>query len=182
MSYIFVGDVIKGSPMSNINVADVNGSPSPQTSNQAAVAFQKALENICETQSGLALRMKRLGDHRPISTILRSIQRIASGETHVSGEMLVILEMLNRERQRAESEASKLQWNVAGGCYTAKTHNFTISLSRQSKGRWLVNLVHIDGYSPPVPNWQPQLNDAKIKSLLCLYDALADFHAADLRV
>jgi len=118
---------------------------------------------------------RRLGDRRPLDTILRGIQRMASGETRVSGEMLVILEMMNRERQRARYEASVLPWvTVANGCVTTKTRDFTISLSPQSRGRWLVNLVHVDGYSPPWPAWQSNLDEAKIKSLLCLDDALAD--------
>jgi hypothetical protein len=163
------------SRMTDVDVATILNGPPPRTPEQATAAFRKALEELCETQSGLALRMQRLGDRRPLDTILRGIQRMASGETRVSGEMLVILEMMNRERQRAKYEASKLPWaNVANGCVTTKTRDFTISLSPQSRGRWLVNLVHVDGYSPPWPAWQSYLDEAKIKSLLCLDDALAD--------
>jgi hypothetical protein len=161
--------------MTDADIATLLNGPPPPTPEQAMAAFRKALEDLCETQSGLALRMHRLGDRRPLDTILRGIQRMASGETRVSGEMLVILEMMNRERQRARYEASKLPWaTVANGCVTTKTRDFTISLLPQSRGRWLVNLVHVDGYSPPWPAWQSNLDEAKIKALLCLDDALAD--------
>jgi len=146
----------------------------PQTLGQAAEAFRKALEDLGETPTSLAARMHRLGDRRPVGTILRGIQRMASGETRVSGEMHVIIGMMDRDRQRAKFEASRLLWSsVANGCVTTRTCDFTISLSRQSRGRWLVNLVHAEGYNAPWPEWQPSLEEAKIKSLLCLDEALA---------
>jgi hypothetical protein len=161
--------------MTDIDIATLVSGSSPQTPEQAIAAFRRALEELGETQSSFAARMGRLGDRRPFETILRGIQRMASGETRVSGEMQVILEMMIRGRQRAKYEASRLGWSsVANGCVTTKTRDFTITLSRQTRGRWLVNLVHVDGYSPPWPAWQPNLEEAKIKSLLCLDDALAD--------
>jgi hypothetical protein len=159
--------------MTDTEIATLINGP-PQTPEQATAAFRKALDDLGETQSRFAVRMRRLGDRRPIDTILRSIQRMASGETRVSGEMQVIVQMMDRDRQRAKYEAARLPWSsVANGCVTTKTRDFTISLSPQSRGRWLVNLVHVDGYSPPWPEWQPSLEEAKIKSLLCLDEALA---------
>jgi hypothetical protein len=155
--------------------ADFVNGPSSQTPEQARAAFRKALDDLGETQSGLALRMQRLGDRRPLDTILRGVQRMASGETRVSGEMQVLLKMMDRERQRAKYESSTIPWSlVANGCVTAKTRDFTISLAPESKGRWRVSVVHVDGHSPPIPAWQPNLEEAKIKSLLCVDDALAD--------
>jgi hypothetical protein len=147
----------------------------PDTPEQVTAAFRKALDELGETPSGLASRMKRLGDKRPYESILRGIQRMAAGDTRVSGEMHALLEMMNRERRRAKFESSKLQWNsINSGCVTAKLRDFTITLSAQSRGRWHVNLVHLNGYSPPWPSWQPSLEEAKIRALICLDDALND--------
>ena len=147
----------------------------PLTPEQATVAFRKALEELGESQSGLASRMQRLGDKRPFANILRNIQRMASGETRVSGEMEALLEMLNRERRRARFEAEILPWtSIGNGCVASKVRDFTITLTAQSRGRWHINLVHQDGYSPPWPSWQDSLEEAKIKSLICLDDAILD--------
>jgi len=146
--------------------------PSPE---QLKDLFLAALEMLGETQSSLAARMKRLGDHRPQSTILRSIQRMASGETRVSGEMQVIVELIRRERRRAKSESDKLEWTSAiQGCVRTKTREFTISLSPHSRGRWAINLMHDNGYSPPWPQWQQSLEAAKVKAVQAVDDGLDD--------
>lgn len=147
----------------------------PLTPEQATVAFRKALDELGESQSGLAARMQRLGDKRPFANILRTIQRMATLETRVSGEMDVLLEMLNRERRRAKFEAENLLWTSIGDCcVTTKARDFTITLTAKSRGRWLVNLVHQGGYSPQWPSWQDGLEEAKIKALICLDDAIID--------
>jgi hypothetical protein len=100
---------------------------------------------------------------------------MASGETRVSGEMQLILELFNREARRARYEADKLPWvQVTKGMLTAKTRDFTISLSEQTRGRWHISLMHKDGYSPPWPSWQPNLEAAKVRALLCVDEAVHD--------
>jgi hypothetical protein len=51
------------------------------------------------TQSGLARRMKQLGDDRDEKNILRSIQRMVAGDARVSGEMRALLGLLEQSRQ-----------------------------------------------------------------------------------
>lgn len=142
------------------------------TPEEETAEFRAALDDLAETQSGLASRMMRLGDRRPFASILRGVQRMATGETRVSGEMHALLEMMNRERRRAKFEATSLTWKtIRTGCVTAKTRDFTITLSAQSRGRWHINLVHVDGYRPTWPSWQPDLEEAKIRSIICVEDA-----------
>ena len=52
-------------------------------------------------QSSMARHMRELGDHRPEKNILRSIQRMVSGEARISGEMRALLGLM--ERQAAEA-------------------------------------------------------------------------------
>jgi hypothetical protein len=50
------------------------------------------------TQSGLARRMKQLGDPREEKNILRSIQRQISGNARFSGEMRALIGLLEEIR------------------------------------------------------------------------------------
>ncbi len=52
------------------------------------------------TQSGLARRMKELGDDRDTKNILRSIQRMVGGDARVSGEMRALLGLLEQVKGR----------------------------------------------------------------------------------
>jgi hypothetical protein len=52
------------------------------------------------TQSGLARRMKELGDDRDKKNILRSIQRMVAGDARVSGEMRALLGLMEEMRGR----------------------------------------------------------------------------------
>jgi hypothetical protein len=57
-------------------------------------------------QSSLARRMKQLGDDRDEKNILRSIQRMVSGDARVSGEMRALLGLLRemkRDARRADA-------------------------------------------------------------------------------
>ena len=78
----------------SIETKRVSGSP------ESAATFREQLEAIEETQSGLAKLMKRCGDDRQPSTMLRNMQRMALGEARVSGEMRVLLHFLRRGREK----------------------------------------------------------------------------------
>jgi hypothetical protein len=67
---------------------------------ESAAFFRAKLAEIGETQSSLARLMKRYGDDRPERNILRSIQRTASGQSRVSGEMRVLLRFMERGRKK----------------------------------------------------------------------------------
>ncbi len=50
------------------------------------------------TQAGFARLMQSLGDHRNEKNILRSIQRMVSGDNRVSGEMRALIGLLETQR------------------------------------------------------------------------------------
>lgn len=138
-------------------------------------AFVAALEAVGDPPAELARRMDQLGDNRSIPTILRSIQRMMSGEVRVSGEMAVIVELLLQQRKRVEQVASLQTWTDAGrGCLTTVRDGFTVTLAPETRGRWRINLVHTTGYSPSWPKWQDNVDAAKIKAMMCVEDGLID--------
>ena len=59
--------------------------------------FRAAIARLGLSQSGLARKMRELGDPRSMSTILRSIANWCRGETGVPGEMWVVITLLERE-------------------------------------------------------------------------------------
>ena len=83
-----------------------DGTP-PAPSADSAAFFRTALAELGETQSSMARLMKRWGDDRQPSTILRNIQRMANGEARVSGEMRVLINFMLRGKKRRESAKSR---------------------------------------------------------------------------
>jgi hypothetical protein len=59
------------------------------------------------TQSGLARRMKELGDDRTEKNILRSIQRMVAGDARFSGEMRALLGLMEEVRQPQRHRAAE---------------------------------------------------------------------------
>ena len=82
-----------------VRKAPIGGTP------ESATWFRITLAELGETQSSLARLMHREGDDRKPATILRTIQRMATGEARVSGEMRVILTMMQRAKNRVERRA-----------------------------------------------------------------------------
>jgi hypothetical protein len=77
----------------------------PSTS---ADEFRAFLAEIGQTQSGFARTMIRLGDDRAKGTVARHIQRMATGEARISGEMRVIMSIFRnsaRKRRKALAES-----------------------------------------------------------------------------
>ena len=73
----------------------------------SAAEFRAFLAEVGQTQSGLVRTLRRLGDHRAKNTIARHVQRLATGEARISGEMRVIMTIMrNSQRKRAESAAA----------------------------------------------------------------------------
>ena len=67
---------------------------------ESAAEFRAFLAEIGETQSGFARTLKRMGDDRGLATILRHVQRMATGEARISGEMRVIMSVFRNSRSR----------------------------------------------------------------------------------
>ena len=142
------------------------------TVEQLKAQFLALLEELEETPMELAKRMHSLGDHRSPSAILRSIQRASSGESGVSGELLVILKMLAKQQRQRIKKYSNIQWQrFSNDTISAVVDEFTISLYPQNRARWLVSVVHQGGYSHCWPVWQKNLAAAKLKALTTLDDA-----------
>lgn len=145
-----------------------------QTPEEATAGFRAAMASLGLSQRALAGRMRALGDKRDFETILRSVQRMATGDARVSGEMQVIMTLLLRERTRAERMVARANWREEDGWITATLEGVALSLSPQSRGRWQIH-AQIDtpkGYSPPIPHWRNSLQDAKLRAVLCVDEAL----------
>lgn len=61
--------------------------------------FKSALDHLGVGTNALSKMMKHLGDDRPRDNIRRNLQRMASGEARVPGEMRAMLNALDTLRQ-----------------------------------------------------------------------------------
>ena len=150
------------------------------TSEERTEHFKKLLEELDEKPTELASRLIRLGDYRNAAAIMRGIQRMAAGDTKVSGEMLVIVRMLVNQQRLQYSKLSQVEWaQQANGAWVAKFEGFKITLHPESKQRWSIYLrVIATDYSPACGSWQVGLDAAKRKALVRLADG--QMEAADL--
>jgi hypothetical protein len=142
-----------------------------------ADAMRAAIAGMSLNQSSFAALMSGLGDGREFRTILRSIQRMASADARVSGEMQVILSLLARDRARARRLAGALDWKPDDrGGFAAEVQGVRISVSPQRGDRWSVHARHVaegpDGYSPSFPHWRDSLEEAKIRAVLAIDETL----------
>jgi hypothetical protein len=74
---------------------------------ESAAFFRAVLDELGETQSSFARKLARLGDDRKPATILRHVQRMATGEARISGEMKVILTIFRKRRERDKAKEAK---------------------------------------------------------------------------
>jgi len=72
----------------------------PGLQTTSADEFRAFLAEIGESQSGFARTLKRIGDDREKGTILRHVQRMATGEARISGEMRVIMAIFRNSRKK----------------------------------------------------------------------------------
>lgn len=146
----------------------------PQTPEEATADFRAAIDELQLSQRALAAKMSALGDKRSFDTILRGVQRMATGKARVSGEMQVILTQLRRERARAKRLVEGTVWTQGDGFLTAEIDGVALSLSPQTRGRWQIHarLAAPKGYSPPIPHWRSSLEEAKLRAVLCIDETL----------
>lgn len=88
-------------PGSYIEPADT-----PERRQAEAAAFIAWLAEIGETKGSLSRIMVRLGDHRPRRTIMRTLERYASGEFKISGEFKVVMSIFRNSRRRRRATAA----------------------------------------------------------------------------
>jgi hypothetical protein len=67
---------------------------------ESAEEFRAFLAEIDESQSSFARTLRCMGDDRQPGTILRHMQRMATGEARISGEMRVIMTILRQSRKK----------------------------------------------------------------------------------
>lgn len=144
-----------------------------------ASKIRAALDDLSLNQSSLANLMIELGDSREMKTVLRSIQRMAGSEARLSGEMHVILTLLQREQARARRIASTVVWTEGeAGRLTTVIQGVRLTVSPQSRGRWSIHARHIangpNGYSPEIPHWRDSLENAKLRAVLAVDETLDD--------
>jgi hypothetical protein len=142
-----------------------------------AEALRASIESMSMNQSSFAGHLSELGDKRELKTILRSIQRMASADARVSGEMQVILTLLERERSRARRCAESIAWEeLDHGGYSAEVQGVRLTVSPQRGGRWSIHARHVaegaEGYSPSFPHWRSSLEEAKIRAVLAIDETL----------
>ena len=133
-----------------------------------------ALDELGLSAIDLADYMKKNGgDYRSYASVLRGIQRMISGESRVSGEMFVIVRMLHRQYLRLNERHPDIRWEShPTGTLSAKVDDWTVHLSPQTKGRWIVSCSDANGSSPPFGRWQQNLAAAKNKALVCVEEGM----------
>ena len=147
---------------------------------------QDLIDGLAELRlkpGGLARKLEKFGDDRPSQAILRSIDRMLSGETKVSAEMSVIMAMLLRQHRRLNAKFSDLKWEITEhGTHRAQIDNWHVYLSPQTRGRWLLSCAagpSRDDYSPPFGHWLDSLEEARHKALVEVEEGmneLAEIH------
>lgn len=145
--------------------------------NDDASQLRGELDGLGFSQSRFAGLLTALGDRREIKTVLRSIQRMATGDARLSGEMQVILTLLKREEARGRRLAAASEWTVHDdGRQSTVIQGVRVSVSPQSRGRWSIVARHIadgpDGFSPEYPHWRDTLEEAKLRAVLAVDETL----------
>jgi hypothetical protein len=146
-----------------------------RTAEDLAEILRQALDELAWTPPALMERMRSLGDYRSPATILRGINRALEGQIKPSGELMALVQQAVRFQRRLLRTYGHAEWTRLGdGSHTTQVDDFRITLVPQTKGRWLVVVVHKEGYSAPYPRWQETLESAKNMAFLSL-DSAQDF-------
>jgi hypothetical protein len=152
-----------------------NYKPSPEEQRQKFIA---TLSELSLSPADLARYMDRNRDNRDFSATIRGIQRIMGGETRVSGEMIVITNMLLRQHRRLKMRYHPLIWERSEhGTYWTQVDDWFVYISPQTRGRWLLYCRNGQGpkdYSPPFGRWLDSLEEAKNKALSCVEEGIND--------
>lgn len=148
------------------------------TDEELRTQFLSALEEVSFTPGELLKWMSRRGDYRDASASIRGIQRMMSGETRVSGPMMVLANTLVRQHRRLKLQYPHLSWSInEHGTYVSQIENWFVFISPQSKGRWLLACRkgrNHDDYSPPFGRWLGSLEEAQNKALMAVEEGMAD--------
>lgn len=134
---------------------------------------QEFIEGLAELRlkpGDLAAKLEKFGDDRPFQSIIRSIDRMISGETKVSSEMSIIISMLLRQHRRLKRRYSEVEWtHTEHGTHQAEVDGWYIYIIPQTRGRWILSCSagpSRQDYSPPFGRWLDSLDEAKHKALV----------------
>lgn len=140
--------------------------------------FVDGLRELRLLPSDLVRKLEKYGDDRSFKTILRSIERMISGETKVSPEMSVIMSMLLRQNRRLKERYGTLNWRITEhGSHHATVEDWHVYLSPQTRGRWVLSCAagpSREDYSPPFGRWLDSLDEAIDKALVEVEDGMSD--------
>lgn len=146
------------------------------TQQELASRFRGALAELNMTPAELAEFMSKNNDPRDMSAILRGIQRTLAEDTRVSGELMVIVNMLLLRHRRLKHRYSQIVWQRnEHGVYWAQVDGWYVYIVPQSKGRWQITCRHgLDpkDYSPPFSRWYNTLEEARNKAWAHLEDGM----------
>lgn len=135
-----------------------------------ASELRECLNELGMSPSQLSSEFSQMGDYRSHSAILRSIQRALAGETAVSGEMFVIIQLLLRQHRRWTLLERKINWSKnQHGDICAEVDGYRIKLHHFYNKSWQIHVIHQEsGYSHPYPAYPDSLKAAKIKAVECM--------------
>ncbi|HEX7760353.1 MAG TPA: hypothetical protein VF459_12675 [Caulobacteraceae bacterium] len=134
----------------------------PATPEQVTAAFRDGVVEFAGGAAQMAAVMIEHGDDRKAEAVTRSIQRMMAGDVRVSGEMLVVLNLIRQAELRRRRLIAATSWTQHhDGTITGDVADFTIVLRPATRGRWRSDLIHRGGYEASWPKWQPTLEGAK---------------------
>lgn len=107
--------------------------------------FSDRLEALNLGPRDLATIMQKYGDHRSDATILKSIRRMLSGETTVSAEIVVIVELIDKFRQAGESLFSRLDWQATSNERIEASHEGWKVVLELIRRCWRVSIIEPSG-------------------------------------
>lgn len=149
--------------------------PTPEQQRQT---FAAALAELTLSPADLARHLEKNRDYRDFSATIRGIQRMVAGETRISGEMMVIVNMLLRQHRRLKRRYPNLTWErTEHGTYWTQVEDWFVYISPQTRGRWILscrNGPNHKDYSPPFGRWLDSLDEAKNKALACVEEGMSD--------
>lgn len=128
--------------------------------------MMRLMKEMYFNTSDLTEFMKSMGDQRDYSTIMRSIQRMLSGEVKVSGEMIVILHMLLGQRLRLKERYPDIEWEVQPDQrHIAHVDNYKIVLIPERK-KWKIDCRRVgDKHSLTWERFSHSIEEAKYRCL-----------------
>jgi hypothetical protein len=162
--------------------------PKKPTEEDLRQKFIAALAALSVTPAELADYMKKIGDYRDFNATTRSIQRMVSGESRVSGEVMVIVNMLLRRHRRLKEQHPNIEWTVgADGVHRAQVMGWYLYIqprrtSPSRPTRYILSCSTGPGpkdFSPEFGRWLDSLEEAKNKALVVIEEGmndLATFH------